>query len=104
MVEQKELKEDGAAPSPRQGRPGAWEQSQCGAAAWARGGRARSRHLTSTKLRALQEPGYYGVVGGGGGEASSVPAFISRTRRMNEALRAAGTGQGPTAARPEEPA
>ena len=83
MVEQKELKEDGAAPSPWQGRPGAWEQSQCGAAAWARGGRARSRHLTSTKLRALQEPGYYGVVGGGGGRpVLSQPSSHGRGERM----------------------
>ena len=99
--------EAGTAPLPPKGRPGPWsraieEQSQCGAVGWTRGRLGHSRPLTSTKLRALQEPGYYEV--GLRGEASSVLAFISPMRRMNEAMGAAGTGQGPTAVRLEEPA
>ena len=62
--------EDGTVPLLPQGRPGAWKQSQCGAAGWTRGRLGRSRHLTSTKLRALQEPGYYGVGLQGGGKFS----------------------------------
>lgn len=91
----------GLVPLPPQGRPGAWKQRpvQC-----SRGDKraAAAGALTSTKLRALQEPGYYG--GGVAGEASSLLAFISLTRRMNEALALKEQARSPRAVRLEEPA
>lgn len=102
MVEQEELKEDGAAPltptgeawglgaepvqSSRVGKGKAWPQQALD--------QHQVKSFAGTRL-------LWGCVWG---EASSVLAFISPMRRMNEAPRAAGTGQGPTAARPEEPA